>query len=81
MLQQKIQFFLVEEEEERENPTTNGGMQHGNSVAIRTRCMHVSARTEAISHAQSVLIDEISASELRRKFVRSALLVGLRGAC
>ena len=28
-------------------------------------------------HAQSVLVNKISASELRRKFIKGALLVGL----
>ena len=41
-----------------------------------TRCTHVFARLGTDSHAQSVLIDKISASELRRKFIKSALLVG-----
>ncbi len=36
--------------------------------------LHVFA---AILHAQSVLINEISASELSQKFIKSALLVGL----
>ncbi len=47
-------------------PTTNGGMQNGSSVGIRTRCIHVFA----CLYAQSVIIDKISASELSRKFIK-----------
>ncbi len=35
------------------------------------------ARPGTDSHARSVLSNKISASELRRKFIKSALLVGL----
>ncbi len=49
-------------------PTTNGGMQNGSSVEIRACCMHVFARFGADLHAQSVLSEKISASDLRRKF-------------
>ncbi len=52
-------------------------MQSGSSVGIRARCTRVFARLGVDSYAQSVLINEISASELRRKFIKSALLVGL----
>ncbi len=47
------------------------------SVGICTHCMHVFARLAPDLCAQSVLISKISASELRRKFIKSALLVGL----
>ncbi len=36
----------------------------------------VFARLAPDLYAQSVIIDKISASELRRKFIKSALLVG-----
>ena len=52
-------------------------MQNGSSVGIRiqyTHCIHVFARADL--YAQSELINKISASELSRKFVKSALLVG-----
>ncbi len=52
-------------------------MQNGSSVRIRTHCIHVFACFGIDLHAQSVLINQISASELRRKFTKSALLVGL----
>ena len=59
-------------------PTTDGGMQNGSSVGVRVRVAHTFfARFRVDSYAQSVLIDEISASELSRKFIKSALLVGL----
>ena len=57
-------------------PTTNGGTQNGCSVGICTRCMHVFARLAPIYYAQSVLINKISASELNRKVIKSALLIG-----
>ena len=61
------------------NPTTKGGMQNGSSVETCARCMHVFARLAPILHARSVLINKTSASELIRKFVKSALLVGKLG--
>ncbi len=42
------------------------------------RCMHVFATFGPDLHAQSVLSNKISASELSRKFVKSTLLVGLQ---
>ncbi len=51
-------------------------MQNGSSVGICTRCIHVFARLAPDLYAQSVLIHKISASELSRKFIKSALLVG-----
>ncbi len=50
-------------------PTTNGGMQNGSSVGIRTRRVHVFARVGADLYAQSVLNNKISASELSRQFI------------
>ena len=58
------------------NPTTNGGMQNGSSVGIRTHFIHVFARFGTNLHAQPVLVNKISASELSRKFIKSALSVG-----
>ncbi len=46
------------------------------SVGICTRCIHVLARLGADLYAQSVIINKISASELSRKLIKSALLVG-----
>ncbi len=67
-----------EREREREKlsqpPTV--ACKNGSSVRICMRCMHVLARFASILYAQTVLIDKISASELRRKFIKSALLVG-----
>ena len=42
--------------------------------------LHVFAHFGADLHARSVLINKISASELRRKLIKSALLVG-QGRC
>ncbi len=42
---------------------------------VHVTCMFF-ARLDADLYAQSVRIDNISASELRRKFIKSALLVG-----
>ncbi len=62
-------------------PTSNAGMQNGSSVGICTQCKHVFARFGADLHAQSVLSNKISAAELRRKLIKSALLVGGVGGC
>ncbi len=56
-------------------PTTNGGMQNGSSVGIHTQCIHVFARLTPNLSARPVLINKISASELSRKFIKSALSV------
>ncbi len=61
------------------NPTSNGGMQNGSSVGLCAHCIRVFARSASILHAQSVLSNAISASELRRKFTKSPLLVGQAG--
>ena len=57
-------------------PTTNGGMQKWklsrNMYTLHTRFCTFGTNL----HAQSVLINKISASELSRKFIKSALLVG-----
>ncbi len=57
-------------------PTTNGGVQKWklswNMYKLHTRFCTLGADL----HAQSVLIDKISASQLSRKFIKSALLVG-----
>ena len=50
--------------------------KNGSSVGMCTSCIHVFASSSTDLHAQSALIDKISASELRRKFIKSALLVG-----
>ncbi len=57
-------------------PTTNGGMQNGSSVGIYTHCKYVFCTFGTDSYAQSVLINKISASDLSRKLIKSALLVG-----
>ncbi len=45
---------------------------------IRTHCIHVFARlTPICTYAQLVIINNISTSELSRKFIKSALLVGV----
>ncbi len=58
------------------NPTTNGGMQNWklgrNMYTLRTYF----CTFRADSYARSVIINKISASELSRKFAKSALLVG-----
>ena len=43
---------------------------------MRTRCIHGFCTLGADLYAQLVLTNKISASELRRKFIKSALLVG-----
>ena len=58
------------------HPTTNGSMQSGSRLGIRTRCMPIFCTFCADLLAQSVLINKISASELSRKFIKGALLVG-----
>ncbi len=40
------------------------------------RCVHVFARFVTDLHAPSVIINKIYASEIRRKFAKSGLLVG-----
>ncbi len=50
--------------------------KNGSTVRIRARFTHVFALSAPDLHAQSVLIGKISASELSRKFIKSALLVG-----
>ncbi len=60
------------------SPTTNGGgMQTGSSDGIRAhvarRSLHVACR---LCNAQLVLSNKISASELGKKSIKSALLVG-----
>ena len=61
-----------------EDPTTNGGTRTGSSVGIcTTQCMHVFFCTFGTDlYAQLVLSNKTSASELSRKFIESALLVG-----
>ncbi len=46
------------------------------SSGICTHCIHAFAGLAPILHAQSVLSNKISASELSRKFITSELLVG-----
>ena len=55
-------------------------MQNGISAGIRTGRRHVFARFGADLYARSVLLDKISATELSRKFIKSALLVGVATA-
>ena len=57
-------------------PTTNGGMQNGSSVEICARCIHVFAHLAPIYMLSRCLLTKISASELSRKFIKSALLAG-----
>ena len=59
------------------NPTRNGGMQNGSPVGICTQCIRF--HTFGVDfYAQSVLINKISASELGRKLIKVALVVGQR---
>ncbi len=64
-------------------PTTNGGMQNESSVGIYTHCTHVFVHHGANLYAQSLLNNKISALELNRRVIKSALLVGqaLRSSC
>ena len=61
------------------NPTTNGGMQkkkmeaQSEHVHVAYTSLHVFG---ADLDAQSAISNKISESELRRKFIRSVLLVG-----
>ena len=58
-------------------PTTNGGVQNGRSVGTCTRCTHVFCTFwQRICMLSRCSVTKISASELRRKFIKSALLVG-----
>ena len=58
------------------DPTTNGGMQNGSSVGIHARCKQVFACLAPICVHGRCLLTNISASELSRNFLKSALLVG-----
>ena len=59
------------------SPTTNGGMQNGSSVGIRTHCKHVFfCKFGANLHAGWMLTNKISALEISRKIIKGALLVG-----
>ncbi len=63
--------------ETADHPTTNnGGMQNGSSVGTCTRCAHVFARLAPTRMLSRCLLAKIPASELSRKFMKSALLVG-----
>ncbi len=58
-------------------PTTNGDVQNGSSVGMcSTRRTHAFARLAPICMLCRCLSNAISASELSRKFIKSALLVG-----
>ena len=57
-------------------PTTSDGMQNGSSVRMLTHCIHVFCTFGANLYAQLVLINKMSALELRRRFIKIALLVG-----
>ena len=59
-------------------PTTNAGMQNGSSVGICTCCIHIFARLASTCMLSPVRINKISASELSRKFIKGALLVGYK---
>ena len=77
----KIAAFVDSEMRQREregggNPTNNSGMQNGSSVGIYTQCIHVFAHFAPICTLCRALINKISPSELSRKFIKSALLVG-----
>ncbi len=50
--------------------------KNGSSVGIRTHCIHVFARLATIFMLSRCMFDKISASELSRKFTKSALLAG-----
>ncbi len=63
-----------QEEQQHHCPTTNGGMQNGSSVGVRTQCTHIFARLPAGLRAQWVLINKISASELSRKFIKECVV-------
>ena len=58
------------------HPTTNGGTQDESSGGIYTHCIHIFARLGVDLHAQSVLINNFLPSEISRKFIKSAMLVG-----
>ena len=58
-------------------PTSNGGRQNGSSVGISTHCMHVFCTFGArLVCSSRCLVTKISASELSRKLIKGALLVG-----
>ena len=50
--------------------------KNGSSVGIRTCCIHIFACLAPICVLGRCLLKKISASELSRKFIKSALLVG-----
>ena len=49
-------------------------MRNGSSVGMRTHCMHIFARLAPNLYAQSVLVNNISVSELSREFIKSAFV-------
>ncbi len=51
-------------------------MQNGGSVVIRISCIQIFAHLVPICMLNRSLLTKISASELSRKFIKSALLVG-----
>ncbi len=58
-------------------PTDNGGMQKW-KLSWNFYTLHTRFCTFCVDlYARSVLIDKTSASELSRKFIKSALLVGI----
>ncbi len=60
-------------------PTTNGRMLSGSSAGLCAHCVSIFCTFGANFYAQSVLISKISASEISRKFIKSAIVgwVGL----
>ena len=54
-------------------PTTNGGLQNGSSVGMRTRCMHVFARSAPICKLSRCLLTKV----LHLSSVRGLLTVFL----
>ena len=80
----KGRSLKLEVEEELDNfsfsfsypyPTTNGGGMQ--KWKLSWNCIHIAYTFGTDLNAQSVLINKTSASELSRKLIKSALLVGL----
>ncbi len=57
-------------------PTSNGGMQNGSSVGTCTRCTHVFACLAPTGMLSRCLSTKNYALEIKRKFIKCALLVG-----
>ncbi len=71
-------FFMHKEKKEFSQPVTVVCKMEAQSEHLRVAHTPFFACLAPNLHAQSVLSNKISASELKRRFIKSALLVGSR---